>query len=200
MKSKLLYVSEEPDHLIEHVIMDIVSPKVLNALLAEGWFIKDSVKKKIKHPSLGKQITVQRIELSQESGLTVGGGTDVEEPPKNTLAALLKNNEGVAAALSLIAKNLERQQGPPGENSSGYLGRSIAGQIPGVGAVTPLTMQAAYGVGADAAKSGESLDACPFPEGSYPYNKWLDGYLNCGGKPDPEMMVAMEEGHKEATT
>jgi hypothetical protein len=201
MKSKVIYVSEEPDHLIEHSIIDIVSPKVLNALLSEGWFIKENEKKKINHPKLNRRITVQRIELSQESGLTVKGEKATQEHPAGILSELVKkNNEGMVAALSLIAKSFQQQQGPPGENASGYLGRSIAGQIPGVGIVTPLAMQAAFGSGVDAAKSGVDIDTCPFPEGSSPYYKWVDGFLNSGGKPDPEMLVAMEEGHEAATT
>lgn len=198
MKSKIVYVSENPEHILQHSVLDIASPKQLEVLLSEGWFITETTKMKVNHPELGKRVAVNRIQLSQESGVTVSGGYNEEKNPSRVLAELVKGNDGLSAAVALIAKSLERQQGPAGENASGYLGRSIAGQIPGVGVVTPLAMQAAYGTGADAAKQGVGIDTCPFPEGSYPYSQWVDGFLNGNGKPDPEMMVAMEEGRAAA--
>lgn len=198
MKSKSVYVSENPDHVGKGDMLDVISPKQLNKLLEEGWYITSRKSKRVKHPKTQKNIAVDQVDLSQESGVTVANAPE-DVPAGNMLSQLVKGNEGVASALALIAKSLEAQRGQPGETGNSYLGRSIAGQIPGVGVVTPLSMHAAYGGGADAAKGGTQVDACPFPEGSYPFSQWVEGYLESGGKPDPEMMVAMEEGREAAT-
>ncbi len=183
--SKVLYVSESSDHLIEHAVLDIVPPKRLDELLGEGWYITKSDNTKVNHPTMGKRITVRRIELSNDRGMTASASEKKGVP-----------DPGMHALTSAVASLVRHQQGLPGETGSGYLGRSIAGAIPGVHTVTQFAAQGAFGMGADSAKSGQTDSACPFPEGSVPFYEWMRGYLKAGGKADPTTAVGIEEGRE----
>lgn len=185
--SKILYVSETPDHLIQHAVLDIVSPKRLDELLGEGWYVSKSEKTKVSHPTIGKRITVRRIELSNDRGITTSAPERQSAP-----------DPGMAALTTAVASLMRHQQGLPGETGSSYLGRSIAGVIPGVKTVTQFAAQGAFGMGADSAKGGQRDDACPFPEGSVPFYEWMRGYLKAGGHPDPTTAVGIEEGRAAA--
>lgn len=186
MSSKILYVSDVQEHIGQHAVIDIVSPKRLDDLLEQGWFITKSEKRKVNHPTLGKRVTVDRLELSNERGVATSG-KPAEEAPSREVGS-------IAQGFGLLAKALQGREGPPGSTESGYLGRSIAGQIPGVSLVTSLAPNGAFGMGADAAKGGKKEDSCPFPEGSVPFAEWLKGFLQAGGRADPETKVALEEG------
>lgn len=192
-KSKIIYVSEDPGHIVQHATIDIVGPKKLDELLEGGWFISKSEKIKVHHPVAGKRISVRRVELSTEHGVTVSGPQAAPEQPASREVGSV-----VAQGFNMLAKALERNQGPPGSNASGYLGQSIAGQIPGVGLVTSLAPNGAFGLGVDAARGGQKEDSCKFPEGSVPFAEWLKGFITAGGRPDPETLVGMEEGRRAA--
>lgn len=192
-KSKIIYVSDVPDHLIHHALLDIVSPKKLDELLEDGWYVTKSEKRKISHPSMGKRVTVDRVELSQDKGITVSGpAVDQQVPQSREVSGV------VAQGFSMLAKALEKNHGLPGENRNGYLGNSIAGQIPGVGVVTSIAPHGAFGLGVDAARGGQREESNKFPEGSVPFAEWLKGFINAGGKPDPETLVGMQEGRAAA--
>lgn len=191
-KSKIVYVSEDPGHIVQHATIDIVGPKKLEELLDDGWFITKSEKIKVHHPVAGKRISVRRIELSTEHGVTVSGHQAHEAPASREVGSV------VAQGFNMLAKALDRNQGPPGSNASGYLGQSIAGQIPGVGLVTSLAPNGAFGLGVDAAKGGQREEKNPFPEGSVPFAEWLKGFISANGRPDPETVVGMEEGRRAA--
>lgn len=187
MSSKVIYVSDSPANLVHHAVLDIISPKEQDKLLESGWFITKSEKRKVNHPTLNKKVTVDRIELSDERGVAVGG-RDAERPVPSTEMSL------VTQGFNALAKALSGRDGPPGSNENGYLGRSIAGQVPGVGLVTSMAPNGAFGMGADTAKRGGRDEDCPFPEGSMPFGEWLKGYLQAGGRADPETMMAMQDG------
>lgn len=188
--SKILYVSEMSDHLVQHTVLDIVSPKRLDELLGDGWYICKDEKTKVSHPTLGKRVSVRRVSLSNDRGMTTSA-PERSATPDPGMAAL-------STAVASLISHQNRQQGLPGETGSSYLGRSIAGVIPGVKTVTQFAGQGAFGMGADSAKSGQSDDVCPFPEGSVPFYEWMRGYLKAGGRPDPTTAVGIEEGRAAA--
>lgn len=192
-KNKIIYVTEEQDNLVNHVVIDIVGPKKLDDLLEQGWYISKSEKVKVHHPVAGKRITVRRVELTNDRGVTVSDAQGVPEQPASREVGSV-----VAQGFNMLAKALERNHGPPGTNANGYLGQSIAGQIPGVGLVTSLAPNGAFGLGVDAAKGGQSEEKNPFPEGSLPFAEWLKGFIGANGRPDPETLVGMEEGRRAA--
>ncbi len=185
--SKVIYVSEESDNLVQHAAIDIVGPKRLDELLEQGWYIAKSEKSKVHHPTRGKRITVRRIELSNERSVaTTARESERVAPP----------DSGLHALTTAIAGLVGKQQGLPGETGVSYLGRSIVGAVPGVKTVTQFAGQGAFGMGADSAKSGQTEDSCPFPEGSIPFAEWLAGYLQANGRPNPETALAIQEGRQ----
>lgn len=186
--SKVIYVSEDPNNLVQHAAIDIVGPKRLDELLEEGWYITKDEKTKVHHPTAGKRLTVRRILLSNERGVA----TTAREGTPGPVDA------GVNALTTAIASLVGRQQGLPGETGNSYLGKSIVGSVPGVKTVTQFAGQGAFGMGADSAKSGQVEDACPFPEGSIPFAEWLSGYLQAHGRANPETALAIQEGRQAA--
>lgn len=187
MPSKIIYVTTDPAHAVSSDDLDILTVKQQNALLEGGWFITKSEQRKIKHPKSHKTVAVERIELSNEHALSTN-------PQSGGQSAELSVSKG----FEMLAQVLNQNNGPPGSSADGYLGRSMAGLIPGVKVTSSFAPGGAFGMGVDAAKAGRTDDACTFPEGTVPFGEWLAGYLSAKGKPDPECRLAMEEGRKAA--
>ena len=180
--NKLIYVSAE--HHGEYPNISISTPKELSALLDDGWVINKTKREKVVVAEGGKKISVERYDLEkvEERGLSTGKQRD-EERGSRALGFHESPNRSVI----------------PGQNDESYLGRSSAGIIPGVRAISASMGDMAYGMGVDGAKAGAAETDCSrFPPGSKPWADWLQGFWKAEGKPSADARAAMKEGGKAA--
>ncbi len=192
MASKIIYVSSE--HAGEYDEISILSPKKLDAILeSPDWVIvKRKTMKVVLNRGTNKTVRVECIELgtpSAERSLSMRN-QDEESPAERAISpftAQRGHQGGGGGEVSVI-----------GENPDGYMGRSIAKHIPGVRIVSGMMTHAAYGLGADQAKSSFRESDNPFPVGGIPWTEWFQGYFSADGKTSSEVKAAMKEGAQAA--
>jgi ribosome modulation factor len=155
MSDRIVYV--HPSHTSDSVT--IITPKAFDELLAEGWEIKKTDKKKID----GKGVDVYHLfKPSKERGIAVVG----EGSPKRDEMGLV------------IRQESSSQRGLAVSNNRSFLGGSDFEGLPGVQVATSKLIQHAYSMGADAANQGQPKEACPWPAGNVAATQWLKGYAS----------------------
>jgi hypothetical protein len=169
MPAKFVYTSDE--HYGETDALDILSPKQLDAVLAEGWDIIKRGKRTVKNAA-GKKVTVDYLELakkSEERGLArvPRGDDEVEDLENNEPRGLSR----VDSDRSLTAPG-ESYLGPSGDRGLAHL----ASLDPNLRIAPSLSGDFAFGQGVDAAKMGRPITACTFKRGTKPHEEWMKGY------------------------
>jgi hypothetical protein len=159
VSDKIVYV--HPDHEAEGVT--ITTPQELDALLESGWAVREQSRRKID----GKMVDVYH--LHKERGLSV-----VQPSERDERHALTEHQHrgGNDARGVMVA---------PSNNS--FLGTSDFNGLPGMKVANSMIINHAYSMGCDAAKRGEPITNCPWPEG-IGRTQWLKGYKAAGASGD----------------
>lgn len=156
MSDRIVYV--HPEHTSDTVT--IITPKMLDAVLAEGWEIKETKKQKIS----GRGVDVYHLyKPSKERGLVLGGNGI--PGPKDGMGLAVSQHHGGQDARGLTVA--------PSNNS--FLGTSDFHGMPGLKIANSMVIQHAYSLGVDSANRGEPEANCPWPNG-VGRTQWLKGY------------------------
>lgn len=154
MTDRIIYV--HPDHTSDSVT--IITPKAFDALLEEGWEIKETKTEKIS----GKKVTVHHLyKPSKERGLSVTGG---DRPQRDEMGLAIRPERGGESTRSLALSN-----------NRSFLGGSDFEGIPGIQVATSKLIETAFSMGTDAANQQQPESACPWPSG-IGRTQWLRGY------------------------
>ncbi len=162
MTDKIIYV--HADHTSTSVT--ILTPRALDVLLKEEWQVKQQSRRKID----GTLVDVYHLyKPSKERGLAVQHGPPA--PPSRP--DLVEQHRGGNDARGLSVA--------PSNNS--FLGTSDFNGLPGLKIANSLVLQHGYAMGVDAAKRGEPITTCPWPDG-VGRTQWLRGYKAAGASGD----------------
>ncbi len=143
---KIVYVSESP-FSTEHVT--VVSPNALADLLEAGWVIRKRERRKLLHPTNHSKVPVDYIELGK-----------VVEAQERSVRRREPEDYGTSESREL---STDFSRSISHANSFLGGGSDFAG-LPGVQMHSSRFTENAFGAGVDAAKLGNGLEACPFPE------------------------------------
>jgi ribosome modulation factor len=158
VSDKVVYV--HADHESDSV--NIITPKAFDALLEQGWEIKESSTKRID----GKKVDVHHLyKPSKERGVSV-----VQPSERDERTSLMEHqHRGGSDARGVMVA--------PSNNS--FLGTSDFQGLPGIKVANNLVINHAYAMGTDAANTGQPESACPWPSG-LGRTQWLNGYRAAG--------------------
>jgi ribosome modulation factor len=165
-----------------------VDDATLGSALAEGWEISTTMHDR-KLTIDGERVVADMIILKQAAenrGVSVAEPRAVRETASERSggqSVTVMDDFGMPRSMSLpqamveALQNLSRGLTNMGEHT-GHLGAPGQHNIPGLSIISGKTVSQAYDVGMLAGARGESKEANPFPPGSVPSTKWLQGFAD----------------------
>ena len=157
MTDKIVYI--HPD--FESETTTITTPKDFDALLEEGWRIKERSRQKVE----GKMMDVVHLIKVEKNRNAVAIR---REQPQRSNEVIQHGNPSNTRAVTL------------GKNNS-FLGESDFVGLPGLQVGTSMMIEHAYALGVDAAHAGKPDSACPWDKGTIAGTQWYKGW-NAGAK------------------
>ncbi len=173
--TKIVYVSEIP---FDTDALTVIGPKKLTELMEDGWTVRTQTRRKITN-NLGKPVTVDYITL--------------EKVVERAVARRREDDEDSGDSIGTNSRSLTAGGGIG--NVGSYLGGgSDFSGMPGIEVRTSKTLDNAFGMGVDCAKTGGTINDCPFPPGDKFHEQWMRGFHEAGGsaeegKPSQEAMA-----------
>jgi ribosome modulation factor len=161
-----------------------VDDATLGSALAEGWEISTTLKDR-KLTVDGQQVIADMIILRQAAenrGVSVAEPRGVQSATSREPATSMTVTDeyGRERQVSIPQAMVEALQGLSRGLSDmghvGHLGAPGRHNMPGMQVISGEMISKAYDMGLLAGASGQSKDANPFPAGSPPYTKWLQGF------------------------
>lgn len=162
-----------------------VDDETLGEMLAAGWELSSTMKDR-KLTVGGERVVADMLILKQAAenrGVAVAEPRGVQSATShgNGTMMTVKDDFGIERQMSIpqamveALQNLGRGLTDMGQHP-GHLGAPGRHNMPGMQVISGEMISKAYDMGLLAGASGQTKDANPFPAGSPPYTKWLQGF------------------------
>ena len=177
MANRIVYLVDAlPDAMPSD--LELVTDEGLSALVNEGFEIGSSLKRAIT--VAGEKVSATMFVLkSPEDARGVSRTRDPDPEPASNGRGLVQVRDEWGHELSISpaqAMVRELSNALSRVTAVGHLGPPGQHNIPGMQIVSGEMVAKAFDAGALAANSGQQPEDCPFPPGSAPATKWLQGY------------------------
>ncbi len=202
MGDRIVYLVEKlpRTHLTEK--MEMVDDEALNALMGEGFEITSTLPDR-KIQVNGKTVKAVMLVL-RPSGENRGVSLrerDREDAPGRGITVMDEfGNSRSLPAHQAVMQEMSRALRQIG--TAGHLGPSGNHNMPGLTIISGEMIGKAFDLGCSAGHRGESKERNPFPAGTPPHTKWLQGFNQSAAAPpevSPEgIRNAEEDGYNMA--
>lgn len=192
MADQSVYLVSKVTAAMRESSLSFVDDEGLSALLGDGWEVTTNMQREVS--VAGKRVKATMMILKQAAdnrGVSVRGRDrdDLDRPAGGTMISMddgFGNSKDVPVmhALGRVLQSVERGLARSGE--AGHLGASVDHSLPGMTIIPSSVISKAYDIGMNAAMTGKTEAACPFPSGSHPHSQWMKGFrkgLGTAGAP-----------------
>ena len=168
MADKIVYLVSKITSRMQATNLLWVDDEMLSAIMQEGYEQVSAMERKVG----GIKATMIVLRPSGENR----GMTRVPPQERVDVQDEYGNNRSVSMIQALEQTNRSLTQALQGMGESGHLGGARNHSMPGMTIVSGELVGKAYDAGQIAANRGMGTDSCPFPSGSAPHTKWMQGY------------------------
>jgi ribosome modulation factor len=190
MSDKIVYLVNKVTARMLDTNLQWVDDEMLSAIMSEGYEQVSAMDRKVAgvkatmivlRPS-GENRGMVRARPPEEDQIDVPDGFGTRSVSIGQAFA------GMQRDLTVALQNM---------GDSGHLGGARNHSMPGMTIVSGELVGKAYDAGQIAANRGMGSSACPFPPGSAPYTKWMQGFKAAGATPGAVSENAQREAYSD---